>query len=323
MESVGSSEPREKSPSTKEENAGVVNALKRGLGDQDASLAKKIKRSVRFEKIAYGGFCHMPPGELENLKDLCMSQKFCDCLRQCLRRSSGGLQYIETLGNTTIPYKHFVHFPETRKRRPALSLQEIITMSSRQGPGSRLFLEERLHLARSLAMAVIQYHATPWLRNPWRCKDIYFFDAEERIILQRSTAPISEPHIDVPIKKTPLVSVAPGPSEHLAPNIILFNLGIMLIELAFAATLQNLLNQKELSYRDTQYAEFFAARRLSGVVSREMGPRYSKIVQKCLGCHFASGTDLNNSELQAEYYRDVVKELEKLEEDFASMKIST
>ena len=189
----------------------------------------------------------------------------------------------------------------------------------------KLSIYERIHLARSFATAILQYYVTPWLRNPLRCEDVYFFDIQVRLLLQNISAPLTEPHINVQIRKSSNTLPSAAYSEQLAPNIILFNLGIMLIELAYMVTFRNLLNQKELSVGGPQrkYTELFAARRLGGVVDREMGSKYSKIVQKCIGSHFASGYDLSSSELQAEYYRDVIQEFESLEQDFASININS
>ena len=324
IESIVYDAPSIITPQNSVRDAIVTKKLKRSLETDTASPVKKVNKSVKFQEIECSSLYHeFKPSNYQGLKDLCMHANFCDRLRECMQQSSNAGCCLGFLGDT-VPYKHLIYFPEKKTRRPALSLQEIISISSRQEPSRRLSMYERLHLARSLATAVLQYHATPWLKGPWRCKDIYFFDAEERLFLQEKPSPISEPHIDVQITKSNSTSsgMNSGPTEHLAPNIILFNLAVMLIELAYTASLQNLLTPKELSYRDSQYTEFLAARRLGEVVTREMGPKYGQVVKKCLGCHFASGTDLNSPELQAEYHRDVVKELEGLEEDFASLKIN-
>lgn len=308
-----------------ESSVSTINKLKRNLASETAGSAKKIK-SLTFESVECSHLCYqLPAADLQDLKDLCSNQNFCDRLRDCLQQCPEGLQYMGTLGSTD-PYRHLVYLPEKKKvHRPMLSLKDIITMSSRQGLSVRLSIYERLHLAHSLAMAVLQYYATPWLSGPLRCEDIFFYDVEERLLPQRSSNSISEPHIDAHIvHPNPTLSIpTTGVIEHLAPNILLFNLGIMLIELAYMTTFRDLLSLKELSYRDSQYTEFLAARRLGILVSRELGSKYGKIVQKCLGCHFAAGPDLSSSELQAEYYRDVVKELEGIEDDLASLKMDS
>ena len=52
-----------------------------------------------------------------------------------------------------------------------------------------------------------------------------------------------------------------------------------------------------------------------------MGPKYGRIVEKCLGCHFVAGYDLDNTDLQAEYYKDVGQGLKELEQDFRAMNL--
>ena len=323
IESVIHDDLPENIPKSRDGATAITNKLKRTLENHDTVPTKKIKKAVKFQGMDCPGLSHqLVVGEIQLLNNLCSNSNFCDRLRECMRLPSNGLRYLGTLGDTN-PNKYLVYFPEKKTQRPALSLQDIISTFSRQSPSRRFSMCERLYLARSLATAVLQYHATPWLKSPWRCKDIYFFGVERKSLLGQSPGPISEPHIDVPITKAEatLPTTLDRFANHPAPNIILFNLGVMLIELAYTATLRNLLTEKEQSHRDSQYTEFLAARKLGEVVAREMGPMYSRVVRKCLGCHFASGADLNSSELQAEYHRDVVKELEKLEEDFASLKI--
>ena len=303
-------------------NASVLNSLKRSSSG-DCIIPAKKTRTVRFHEECTEESNNSMLA-LKSLKNLGLHQNFCDRIREFLQHSSAGLQCMGTLGEAD-SYRHLVYIPEKKKRCPALSLQEIITISSRQGPSVRLTLYERVHLARSLATAVLQYHATPWLRSPWRSEDILFFGAQERLLLEESLTPISEPHIDVPVgrSKANLLEPIGASTQHLASNVLLFNLGVMLIELAYMATLRNLLNKQEQSSKDSRYTEFFAARRLGEVVSREMGTKYARIVQKCVECHFASGSNLGSSELQAEYYRDVVKELEGLEDEFVSLNINS
>ena len=64
-----------------------------------------------------------------------------------------------------------------------------------------------------------------------------------------------------------------------------------------------------------------AVRGLARVVSREMGPRYQRIAEKCIGSHFAAGYDLSEPSLQLEFYQDVVQELEKLEGDMRRLQL--
>jgi hypothetical protein len=44
-------------------------------------------------------------------------------------------------------------------------------------------------------------------------------------------------------------------------------------------------------------------------------------VKKCLACDFGSGDNLNDPVLQAVFYRDIVNELERLEDVFAKLQL--
>ena len=47
-----------------------------------------------------------------------------------------------------------------------------------------------------------------------------------------------------------------------------------------------------------------------------LGPRYAKIVRKCLGCDFGHDIDLSCEELRVAVHKSVVLELEGLAQDF-------
>ena len=62
------------------------------------------------------------------------------------------------------------------------------------------------------------------------------------------------------------------------------------------------------------------AKRVANTVVREMGGTYSKIVKKLLQCNFGCGDDLNDPKLQGIVHRDVVCELERLEQEFSDLR---
>ena len=72
---------------------------------------------------------------------------------------------------------------------------------------------------------------------------------------------------------------------------------------------------------ENEFTEFFTAKRLSNSIGREMGIVYSNIVKKLLQCNFGCGDDLNEPELQASYYKDVVCELDRLEQGFRKLQL--
>ncbi|MCJ1332499.1 hypothetical protein MMC10_009192 [Thelotrema lepadinum] len=291
----------------------MINSLKRAI-EVEEGFRKKAKRSVRFQCPTPCAPMHLT--DPQSLTNLCRNRNFCDQLRECLQKVPRGGCYVGTLDDVD-RYKHLIYFPEKiTVKHPARSLQEII--ASKQGLIVRLSLFERAHIALSLAKAVLQYHATPWLRSPLRCKDIYFSDNQE------GSPKISDLEIDVAITRREIASgIAPAEPDSLIPNATLYNLAVILIELGFKACLDNLLNETKQpeSSRD-RYTDMLAVKLLAKSVGKEMGSTYQEIVEKYLECHFTAGYDLNNAELQMEYHRDIVQELEKLEEGLRSLNLN-
>ena len=182
---------------------------------------------------------------------------------------------------------------------------------------------ERLRLAKSLATAVLQYHATPWLKTSWRSDDIFFFGIDEDVALER-TSILSKPHLNVKVKgpNGQLSRSSTFPQPSLISNPILFGLGIVLLEIAYSSTLRSLQQPGDLEGgQETKYTEFFTAKRLVSSIGREMGSTYGTIVKKCLQCDFGCGDDLNDPKLQAGFYRDVVCELDALEKNFRAIQL--
>ena len=306
----------------------VVASLKRTVEALPQEPPKRIKKSVRFSNAGHVTlYASIPDSPTSQLSNLCMNQNFCDRLKAGMKQCPDGDRYIGWLDDTE-GCRHLVRSlcNNTTTARPASSLCKIMSLSSNSHPLARLSHFERLHLASSLAIAVLRYSNTPWLKHdqPWRSEDIYFFNAEERTSINGAPKALSEPHIDVAVDEHDAApSSNSSQAEHLAPNIALFNLAVILIELAFNTNFQNLLSPAELSSKDLVSTRFRAAKRLTDLVSREMGLDYSTIVRKCLHCSFASGCDLSNVSLQREYYQDVVEELESLENSFRAIELGT
>lgn len=204
-----------------------------------------------------------PLYSIPNLTNLCENRNFCDQLRNCRQQVSDGGRYFGTLDDTDC-FKHLIYFPgENGAKRSAHSLREI--MSWRQGSIVNLSPFERIVIARSLANAVLQYHATPWLRSPLRCTDIYLSDEHQKQSPNNGRPyKIPELHIDVSITEAEPTSIL---ANSFAPNTTLYHLAVVLIELAFEASIDSLLNEAERSGGD-RYTEFFAAKRLAGSVSK-------------------------------------------------------
>lgn len=269
---------------------------------------------------------------------------FCDVLRRLLRpghpaatcTSASCLGMLENVKNI----KHRIYAPPIdvhHQKQHRISLKNIISSDTQNDARTHLSMFEKLHLAKTLAVTVLQYYSTPWLNPSWRSGDIFFLDAKKD---DRSNKALdmSSPHVNVRVRELGDENYRMNPcysslnhsgsssttntTTTLAPNALFFSLGVVLLELAYSSTLQNLKQQCDLEDgRETKYTEFFIAKRLSSTVVREMGRTYGKIVKKLLQCNFGCGDDLEDPELRGVFHRDVVCELERLEEEFQELKI--
>ena len=304
----------------------LVQTLKRSSDATQDDPPKKPKKSVRFQSAVPAS---APPSlqfapSNEPLSNLCMRRNFCDQLRNRISQCTQGGRCLGTLDDTDC-YKHLIYYPapiEHPRHHPATSLERVISLLSKQGPLGRISQYQRIRLGRALATAVLQYHTTPWLQGSWRSEDIFFFGIDEKSLLEHSPN-LSAPHLNVRVRSSEgsLARVASFPPRTFAPNPLLFGLGVVLLEIGYSATLETLRTSKDTVEGENKYTEFFVAKRLAGSIGREMGTAYGKIVKRCLHCDFGCGDDLNEPELQAGFYKDVVKELEKLEEGFEKLSL--
>lgn len=86
-------------------------------------------------------------------------------------------------------------------------------------------------------------------------------------------------------------------------NVVLFSLGIALLELGY----QNSLESMAAGTQDP-----IATARKLAASDHPLGLRYQQIVLQCLQCNFGMGTDLDKIELQSAVYGDVICQLEEM-----------
>ena len=100
-------------------------------------------------------------------------------------------------------------------------------------------LLERIRLARNLALAVLQFHATPFLTSSWNGDDVVFFglqgdssgqptDIAERLPESYLRVRVMAEDLDLEMASRPSGSYDENPIR----NGYLFRLGIALLELA-------------------------------------------------------------------------------------------
>jgi hypothetical protein len=175
-------------------------------------------------------------------------------------------------------------------------------------------LVNRVRLAKQLTRAVLHLQATAWLQDSWHSQKI-LVTPESPADCGPSSGPTLNTYMTATVSglqdSQPASNIAPNPL--VVRNRLLFSLGIVLLELAFQKSIDELAtaqDQIEVTPEDIQYR---TSDRLSKRLSQVMGPCYAEVVRKCINCDFAQGYDLTQDKLQEAFYRTVVCVLDKLE----------
>ncbi|KAI9810423.1 MAG: hypothetical protein M1832_001350 [Thelocarpon impressellum] len=305
-----------------------VREPKRARAEHCSSLlAKKARKTVRFAPGATPPTTGVQLPELSQ-HHICMRVDLCNQMQRVCRKSPGldeDRMPIGDLGETA-SCKHHVYLStpsSSAGSRPSTSLAALITDLSKRSRKDGLPSYERLRLAKLLATAVLQFHATPWLKGSWCSDDVVFFGVDSSQG-PRSTPALTSPHINVPFTEYhgSLVRGRTDPSRAFVRNALLYRLGLVLLELAYEAPINSLKLPRDLpDGPEDRHSEFFTAKRLSGSIGKEMGSTFGEIVRKCLQCDFGKGDDLAKPALQEAFHQDVVCELGRLEEGFRKLQL--
>ncbi len=297
-------------------------SLQRQIENPSGATQEKAKKKVRFQSSAPNPEWTPPTLSTAALANAILSsddmrKDFCEFIRRRLREPLQGSECVGVLDNTD-SCRNFL-YPSSKKfccqTRQAISLGQVISKVSKPKAVGGIAIYERLRLAKTLAVAVLQYHSTPWLRMSSRSEDVYFFSTDSGSVEDMPS--LASPHLNVRVKGScgQLSRASTFPPHDLARNPLLFSLGVVLLEIAYTSSLQSLQSPHDLDNgRENRYTEFFAARRLAKSAKTVMGSSYHKIIERLVECDFGCGTDLNDPNLQAAFHRDVVCPLERLEQ---------
>lgn len=229
------------------------------------------------------------------------------------------------------PNLHRFHMPPPERQLPSQqkSLEELISWVSEDDFTRNLPRTSIVHLAYSLATAVLQYHSTPWLPDAWKSSHVRLFSLNE--LTQPTNGTLSyTPYLRVEFSgqdkgkaKLQATGLTPHTSKDttyksmaLARNAVLFCLGIMLLELGYSKPWIQLREWAFQSLPVDKQTDYHAAERLAQApgLRNRMGPRFTTIVRKCLGCDFGLGEkDLANEQLQGVFLVDVILALKEVE----------
>lgn len=203
----------------------------------------------------------------------------------------------------------------------AMSLNELMSNMAerhRTDPLDRLPLLECIRVARNVAFSVLQFHSTPLLNPWWTGSDIVFYGYKAHNAAGSSSPPTTSHQIPAPSIR---INVSTEDSQTISRisrrekrirNDYLFQLGVSLLEIAYQAPLRDI----SLMSTATERTDFEIADHCSRKVAAILGPRYARIVRRCLGCDFGEDVDLDCEGLRLAVHQTVILELEGLEQDF-------
>ena len=200
--------------------------------------------------------------------------------------------------------------PGNNSSRVSMSLQDALRKARTLVCG--IPPVDRMHLARTLSVAVLQLHPTPWLDKEWCSEDILFFGIQD-LNKESLEAPYLSTHVIASSEANCRRKIS-SPSA-LVPNIILYSLGIILIELAFERPLTDMLELGDsVPGEPVSIALHRAAIRLADVIGKKVHVGYERVVKRCLWCNFETRSmhaRLEDQDLQEAFYKFVVCELDR------------
>ena len=257
------------------------------------------------------------------LPDFCQESDLCKHIKQwsttSCRTTDACIGYLRR--ERECSHRVLVTPPVSNRSKKAISLAQIISSDLNKPQSGRFLYIDIIRLAKHLASAILLFHATPILSERWQSEDIIFYDATST--LKRSRPSLTDPHLTVRVTSSQALGRrqvrGQAQREGLSfdtriRNPYTYRLGVILLELACQAPLCKLIEEEDLiSGPKDPKTEFEATLSISETVSTDMGYPFQRIVQKCINCDFGNGNDLGDPSLQSAFYKDIVCELENLE----------
>jgi hypothetical protein len=183
-------------------------------------------------------------------------------------------------------------------KHKTLSFKQIL-----QGDANRRRQEawtSKFKLVRLLALGDLRFQPTPWVKETLNSGDTHFFVNLLRARSQEYS--LEDPFIRIQLSQRTNNRrlIEKNKAYQLSPNELLFNLGVILLELGYDAPLQYLSSTEDIKGGDMDaswYTDFITARRLGKSAARELDARYGRLAKKCLDCDFGVGDDLNTLDM--------------------------
>lgn len=204
-------------------------------------------------------------------------------------------------------YKTSQWNPNMRDR----SLQELLQSESKD---MRLSVRNRLQLAFTLALSLLQLHSSRWITKRWRSRDVVLFREDKQKWSPYVAAAFNAirqgqfSNIDTEVMND---------RESELKSSAIFGLGVVLLEIGRSRLLLDPSSSEDASNaaeeRDTAESEMrerleACSQVLKKSVAGELGPRYQDVVEKCI--LWDEDDDLSDIAVQKSFCEKVVCELD-------------
>ncbi|EEU45284.1 uncharacterized protein NECHADRAFT_80816 [Fusarium vanettenii 77-13-4] len=216
----------------------------------------------------------------------------------------------------------------------SMALSDIIMWISEEPVLRSLPRPILVELAGNVAEGIMQFYSTPWLVSGDLGQNVRYFGPNA---LNSTSIRLKGPYFMARLKnkkgkgllQPPQAAVSSGEGITLyrtvrfleARNELLFNFGILMLEIGFARPWYEL--KQAVTATLGKLSDYKIAEKLAGQLVNQLGLTYPKIIRKCLGCDFGLGeTDMDNEDLQRRFLEDVVAGLQELKDYMTEMNIA-
>lgn len=173
--------------------------------------------------------------------------------------------------------------------------------------------QKRFEIAASLARALLQLQASPWLSSDWSKHDFHFLIDSGSLYCQIphvsrafASVQISQPSPRSSVQETPLLSEE-------ATRHSLFVLGVIILELIFGHSIEKCAFRSHYygpGNKPNDQTDVSTARKWSLKVLGESGVEIADVVRRCLDCSFGPRPNFTDKRFREAVYTGVIQPLQ-------------
>ncbi len=282
----------------------------RGYSDE---ITRMEHRGSGIQKERSGVSPAFTESSHDRMRDLSLEKDLCNYLASSFSspskikaRQETGYPCVGYLGTEVGIRFIFIEVSEKKDHaRSVYSLKDLLTIAKRE---QRSFSPEaKLRTASFIAAGVLDMHPTSWFPSVWGSDVLVLFVIE----IKHWEDGLECPYIQTKLSNGAIQrSNSPNPAAD--NHSILYCLAIVLLELAFSATWQDLHVQEDMTSELSDWErELVVLTRLTQTVSGLLGPKYAKVVRTCLHYGITATYNITKWQLDSIILEHIVFELNR------------